>query len=356
MVVLDGSRGVAALVVMMTHGFWTAELVPTGAFSVDYFLILSGLVIAYAYGDRIRSGAMTVGQFYRARFVRLYPMIALGMVSGAILYVLGEWLFANHLPIVRTLTAAFAGLLLVPLAPGYLSPSLVFTFPLNAPAWSLFFELIANLLYAPLARYITRPRVFAITAVFAAGFVFALWRHRLSSFGLILHDIPDGFVRLLFTFSAGLVLFRLINPRLRFSTLWLPALALVYLAVCSIHAPWTSGTTRAVWIMAAIGVMPGMVFVMAHMEPGPRLTSICNYLGRLSYPLYLTHYPVVSFFNKLITHLHPDRPSLVVLVVIQMTTAIAAAAAVLHVFDEPARAWLSKHLMPSRTNLAEERP
>jgi peptidoglycan/LPS O-acetylase OafA/YrhL len=93
---------------------------------------------------------------------------------------------------------------------------------------------------------------------------------------------------------------------------------------------------------------------MAHMTPGPRLSAICAYMGRLSYPLYMIHYPFVSFFNKMISHFHVHGFQLVALVCLQMSAAVAAAIASLHLFDEPMRAWLSQRMLRPRSDLAQE--
>ena len=56
--ILDGLRGVAALMVILYHVFecfdWTP--LPHGYLAVDFFFVLSGFVIGYAYDGRWREG------------------------------------------------------------------------------------------------------------------------------------------------------------------------------------------------------------------------------------------------------------------------------------------------------------
>lgn len=88
---LDGLRGVASLLVIWYHvfeGFATSPLDQRfnhGYLAVDFFFILSGFVIGYAYDDRWKK-TMTVGNFFKRRLIRLHPMVVIGCVLGAISY------------------------------------------------------------------------------------------------------------------------------------------------------------------------------------------------------------------------------------------------------------------------------
>lgn len=79
--ILDGLRGVAAVIVVFFHlaePHATSNLdniVNHGYLAVDFFFLLSGFVIGYAYDDRW--GKMTLGSFFRRRIVRLQPLVIL---------------------------------------------------------------------------------------------------------------------------------------------------------------------------------------------------------------------------------------------------------------------------------------
>ena len=83
--ILDGLRGVAAVLVMLYHigeGFATSPVdqsVNHGYLAVDLFFILSGFVIGYAYDDRWDIG-LTVKDFLRRRLIRLHPMVIMGVL------------------------------------------------------------------------------------------------------------------------------------------------------------------------------------------------------------------------------------------------------------------------------------
>ena len=93
--ILDGLRGAAALMVVWYHvfeGFAFAEgsaidVFNHGYLAVDFFFMLSGFVISYAYDDRW--GKMSMGDFFKRRLVRLHPMIIMGAIIGAVTFLLG---------------------------------------------------------------------------------------------------------------------------------------------------------------------------------------------------------------------------------------------------------------------------
>jgi len=88
--ILDGLRGVAAIVVVIFHIFEAHsagplyQIVNHGYLAVDFFFLLSGFVISYAYDDRW--GKMSVGSFFKRRLVRLHPLVIMGMVIGAVFF------------------------------------------------------------------------------------------------------------------------------------------------------------------------------------------------------------------------------------------------------------------------------
>ena len=88
---LDGLRGVAALLVIWYHvfeGFATSPIDQRfnhGYLAVDFFFILSGFVIGYAYDDRWKT-SMTIKDFIKRRLIRLHPMVVMGAIIGAVMF------------------------------------------------------------------------------------------------------------------------------------------------------------------------------------------------------------------------------------------------------------------------------
>ncbi|MGN1359501.1 MAG: acyltransferase family protein, partial [Kiritimatiellia bacterium] len=93
--VLDGLRGIAALLVVAFHllesysgGDHTRQILNHGYLAVDFFFVLSGFVIGYAYDDRWGQG-LTLREFFKRRLVRLHPMVVFGTLLGAALFYFG---------------------------------------------------------------------------------------------------------------------------------------------------------------------------------------------------------------------------------------------------------------------------
>jgi peptidoglycan/LPS O-acetylase OafA/YrhL len=144
--VLDGMRGVAAICVMVMHA---SGALGNSIIAVDLFFILSGFVIAHSYGGRVDMG---LGKFMRRRLIRPYPMFLLGMALGwlslAVAHHLGTTSISGREIAASVLTNA---LYLPYVAQQAIVPNLPI-FPANPPAWSLFFELVANLFFLPLMK------------------------------------------------------------------------------------------------------------------------------------------------------------------------------------------------------------
>lgn len=112
--ILDGLRGVAAIVVVWFHIFeayatsHVDQIINHGYLAVDFFFMLSGFVIGYAYDNRWKT--MTTGEFIKRRLIRLQPMVAIGAIIGALIFYLFPGLprmgciaGSGHLPVRRYL-------------------------------------------------------------------------------------------------------------------------------------------------------------------------------------------------------------------------------------------------------------
>lgn len=93
--ILDGLRGVAAAMVVAFHlleahsgGNHLNQIINHGYLAVDFFFMLSGFVIGYAYDDRWNR--MSMGTFFKRRLIRLQPMVAMGSIVGAALFLVSE--------------------------------------------------------------------------------------------------------------------------------------------------------------------------------------------------------------------------------------------------------------------------
>lgn len=158
---LDGLRGVAALLVVWYHVFegyafaggTSIETINHGYLAVDFFFILSGFVIGYAYDDRWGK-TLTVKNFFKRRLVRLHPMVIMGSLIGALFFYFGSAAFPMIAGVQwwEVLLICLLGCTMLPALPSWDIRGWGETSPLNGPAWSLLYEYIANILYALVIR------------------------------------------------------------------------------------------------------------------------------------------------------------------------------------------------------------
>src|SRR5476651_2479928 len=172
--ILDGLRGVAALLVVAFHVLETYsgdrfhQIINHGYLAVDFFFLLSGFVVAYAYDDRW--GKMTQWDFYKRRLIRLQPMVIIGTLIGAALFYFQAgpvFPLIAKTPVWEMLLVMLVGFTLIPLPISADIRGWQEMHPLNGPAWSLFFEYIANILYAVIVRRFPQWLLAIFVVIFA---------------------------------------------------------------------------------------------------------------------------------------------------------------------------------------------
>ncbi|MCB0636755.1 MAG: acyltransferase, partial [Lewinella sp.] len=219
--ILDGLRGVAAILVVAFHVFeifsggdHVKQLINHGYLAVDFFFALSGFVIGHAYDDRW--GTMSLKSFFKRRLIRLHPMIIMGMTIGAVLFYFGASasLFPriSETAVWQLLLTLLVGYVMLPVPPSLEIRGWTEMYPLNGPAWSLFFEYIANIFYALFLRKASVRVLAVLVAISAAALVhlavFGGHGDVIGGWALDGAQLHVGFVRLLYPFLAGLLLSR----------------------------------------------------------------------------------------------------------------------------------------------------
>ena len=209
--ILDGLRGVAALAIVLFHFMEIVyqpdkNFIAHGFLAVDFFFCLSGFVIAYAYQDRI--GEMGIAAFFKTRLIRLHPLVIFGSVLGLLAFLFDP--FSSHPETYETGKLILLFLTSVFLIPFAVMPDRYFNlFGLNAPAWSLFWEYVANILYALFLYKLSRRSLFLLTIVAAAGLCVVSNRAGGSLLGGWSGEtFWDGCARISYSFLAGMLIFR----------------------------------------------------------------------------------------------------------------------------------------------------
>lgn len=370
--ILDGLRGVAAMIVVAFHLFETYSAGPAdqilnhGYLAVDFFFVLSGFVIGYAYDDRW--GRMTIGGFFKRRLIRLQPMVILGTLIGAFWFYMSaapDFELVMHTPWWKLLIIIVLGCIMFPTPPSMDIRGWQEINSLNGAQWSLMWEYVANILYAVFVRRLGKIALGVLVAFSAlltidlaldldvtgllASRSYAQYTV-IGGFGLTPSQIYIGVCRLLYPFFGGLLLFRLSRCRIclrRGGMLWCSLAVAAVLVVPHIggteHA-WLNGVYCAVVILL---VFPAIVATGAGSPlKGARTTAVCKFLGLISYPLYITHYPMIYVQMEWAAR-HADAPlSIHIWVAVSIFIAsLAIAYASVKVYDLPVRAWLSARFL-----------
>ena len=359
---LDGLRGVAALLVVWYHvfeGFQFAgnkpviDFINHGYLAVDFFFILSGFVVGYAYDSRWGK-TLTLGGFFRRRLIRLQPMVIMGAVIGAASFLISgmERWDGTHATLWLTFLAFVCGCLMLPALPGM--PREVRgngeMFPLNGPCWSLFFEYVGNIVYALFIRRLsTRLLALLSFALCCALAWFAVTDQ--SGYGSIgvgwtvdRTNILGGMLRMLCPFTMGVLMSRLFKPlRQARGAFWTSAaLLLIIFHIPYIYSDGALSLNGVFEAACIIAVFPLLVWYAASGKTTDEAsTRICRFLGDISYPLYIVHYPLMyAFYMWLIkTHqytLHETWPAALAAV----SASIILAWLCLKLYDMPIRKWL----------------
>lgn len=368
--ILDGLRGVAAMIVVIFHLFETYSAGPTtqifnhGYLAVDFFFILSGFVIGYAYDDRWKKG-MTTWNFFKRRIIRLQPMVIAGCLIGAFWFYFGDapgFHLVMETPWWKVLGAIVLGCLMFPTPPSMDIRGWQEINSLNGAQWSLLWEYIGNILYALIVRRLSKI-VLAVLVVVSAFFTidicfnldtFGLLAGRdsaaytvIGGFGITPGQVYIGLSRLIFPFFGGLLLYRLgMRIRLRrYGFLWC-SLGVVAILICPHIGGDKPNWMNGAYCAAAILLLFPMIVSAGAGSPleGKRTIKICRFLGAISYPLYITHYPMIYVQMKWAAD-HADAPLGTHIWVAAgiFFASIFVAYAFLKLYDEPVRQWLKGH-------------
>ena len=364
---LDGLRGVAAILVLFYHifeGFSFAELtngagdgvirtLNHGHIAVDFFFILSGFVISYAYDDRWNS--MNTRQFFKRRLIRLHPMLVMGAIIGTIAFaVVGfERWDGTTAPTGWVMTALLLTMFMIPAVPGvpYEVRGNGEMFPLNGPGWSLFFEYIGNILYALFIRRLSTVMLALLTlilgAVHAWFFIGNVSGYDMIGVGWTIDEVNfwGGLVRMLFPFTIGMLLARTFKPRKIKGAFYICSIALIVMfAVPYIASTGDISLNSLYEFICIAAVFPLLVWIGACGDNGKGYTSRINrLLGDISYPLYIVHYPIMYiFYAWLIEKQYYTLQDCWPMAALVVVSSILLAYLCLKLYDEPVRRWLSK--------------
>jgi peptidoglycan/LPS O-acetylase OafA/YrhL len=353
-VTLDALRGVAAISVMLFHDFagTSYRIFEHGYYAVDLFFTLSGVVLTHSYATRI-SHRMTFGQYMTARTVRLYPF-----------YILGSLLGAGVLAFYAVSGLSLKDFILLPLCAALFLPYPVGTvpfvagstlsgalFPLNIPAWSLFFEMLASIaLFVVVRKRVNLLSIIAVSFVVLAGL---LLHYRTMNIGWTIDTFLGGFPRTAFAFFSGVLIYRLIAGRKTMPTLGNPTILLVITAamfaipVSNISSHLSQVAGLVIWLV----LTPGLIIAGLSIDSSAEQQRVFIWLGKISYGVYAIHLPIYLIVRYVLVTTRYGQPivaSPILLACVTGITVIVLADRLTSYVDEPLRRSLRKLLATQR--------
>lgn len=315
---LDGLRGVAAIAVMSRHlppYLASRMILPESYLAVDLFFILSGFVLAHAYEQRLLAG-LGLGEFMRVRIIRLGPLYWL---AGGLGFV------EMH----RIANPAILNFLFLP------APSHFHAYSLNFPAWSLGCELAANAIFAALIHKLRGNLILIPILLGLAGMVAAVFIFGNLQGGPHWSDVWVGYARVLFSFFAGVLIYRKYeSAKMVFSPIAGLLLPFILLALFNV----TLSRSGFYDIGIVTLVFPVVLWLGAGAHVPYRAGQIMSLLGAASYGVYVLQIPLRQLAAFLVMHLHIG-PTVWVSTLFCIWV-VASALFLDRFYDTPARRWL----------------
>jgi peptidoglycan/LPS O-acetylase OafA/YrhL len=345
--VLDGLRGTAAIIILIFHYLemtypddYENNPLGHGFLAVDFFFCLSGFVIGFSYDHRIRT--IGIKQFFINRLIRLHPMVVMGTVIGFAGYIADPFVVKSEgfnwtLILVAVLGSMF--LLPTPFLP-YRWKAL---FPYNSPAWSLLVEYLANILYAVLLSRIGKRLLLLLGAGCAGWLTFTSYQAGWLINGWDAPTWSDALPRVCFSFIAGLILFRFrLSWKNKFGFI-LPLLLLIGVFMFPhVQNDWYIETFLVIFIFPLIIIIGSGTTIHGYMQ------KFCLFIGRLSYPLYMTHITTVWIFGNYYNKYNPAGIQLYAIVTGLIIFNLIFAYLSMKYYDEPVRKWLTARMKAKR--------
>ena len=364
---LDGLRGVAAITVVIFHIFEifsenpAHQIVNHGYLAVDFFYALSGFVISYAYDDRWNK--MSLWDFYKRRLIRLHPLVIAGTFVGVCYYFLGESDVSPNIENVKPyafFVTILLNILMIPTPKNFDIRGWGTTNAFDDTTWTLTYEYLINILYSLIIRrlntiiiaiftFLSAFLTINLTLDFDILNVFVNRDSRrytvIGGWEISICEVNIAFARLLYPFFSGYLISRLkLKIQLPFS--FIICSIILSIALCcprlTDESKWyTNGIYETIVIIIIFPII--LMIGAGDKEQNEQIIKICKFLGDFSYPLYITHIPLIyclyawRFFHK-----DDQKFNAISVCVGCFIIMIFNAYALIKLYDEPVRKWLSE--------------
>ena len=275
----------------------------------------------------------------RLRLNRLYPMLFIGVLVAGLVF-MGRQILLHTGLLTESVVLTVLSLSLLPVGLLYGLAS----YPVDNPIWSLFFEFVANGVYASPLRRIGRPLAFALLALVTVALaVLMVHVGTVSPLGYVgPSSFLSGFVRVAVPFSLGVAIWQL-KLFTKFPSVPFSVVAIGLALALGFH-----GTTR--WIYDLVGILiifPALVCLGSKAHVGAITLRFCHIARRGSYPLYILHMSVLRVVDMAYKMSHirigPFLPMCLAIVL-----SLLVSWGFLRLYDEPFREWMSRRRKSKR--------
>ena len=338
---IQALRFIAAALVVVSHIRTEYGMAPFGSAGVDIFFVISGFIIHYV----TRNGAP---QFFTRRLIRIVPLYWLGTLAlgAAALFVpslLNQVSFSSEV--------LLKSLFFLPVW----NEQVQYHLPLLTLGWSLNYEILFYLVYF-IALKISHQHRLLISSVLLVALTQV---HGFAAPESMLAFWSDAYI---IEFIYGMLLANLVSSPQSIENARLPisAALLAFAAFCYLLLPSSGLVTPAMaldkWVRVLVIGLPSAALVMLTLaaEQSVRrlpqmLKNGINFLGELSYPIYIFHIYVMGVLKRL-GALDLGMPAYVAAVA---GATLLASALVYLLYEQPARKLLSRLLLRSRDKTAK---
>ncbi len=238
---------------------------------------------------------LSVWQFFKIRTIRLYPLYLIGLISAVVVLITSYYaegqIIGGH---VMDWTALPYAVFALP-SPFAREPH-NFVYPLNFPAWSLFFEFTINILYA-LTWRLWSVRVLPVV-ILTSGVLLLLFGGDGDN-GWSWAGFPIGMLRCCYAFPFGVLIYKLHTsgyraPRIP-GQLCLAAFSFLLLTPSSYVIP-----------VCVLAGAPLIATFAASAQTGATFGRLFSQLGLMSYALYAIHIPLMNATRAVLFGLHAN--------------------------------------------------
>ncbi|MGQ2982383.1 acyltransferase family protein [Flavobacterium sp.] len=300
---LDGLRGLFSLMVVIYHFPYENEfaqinltsnfLVRQGDLFVDFFFVLSGFVISLNYIDRLDSGK-SFGNYINARFIRLYPLL----LYTSLIFLAFELTFNIFMPQMIAHPESVSELLLET------ADTLLFlnstpaldVVGINFPSWSISSEMISYIIFGLVIVFAGKMSRYALLLIAVLSGILLLYT------GMYMQTYTWGFVRGLVCFITGaftLMAFRKYGSR-GIGSYWEYIIPVMLVALLYVRYQHLQGSE--LFTLLTIPTFFGVAIYVYAVSGGPVVKvlsgRVFQYLGNISYSMYLNHAIVMIVISK----------------------------------------------------------